>query len=131
LTLSYATSRYQYGQSRYNDPSRFLEELGNSNIDSLMSISKEKTGFPKPKILGNFKKLGPQKVPALGIDPSDFQPSPASQIKEGMKVIHLKFGQGTVKSIDERMVASIYFADLSDSQEKRIMLKYAKLQIVD
>lgn len=131
LTLSYASSRYQYGQARYNDPSRFLEELGDSNLDSLMSISKEKTGFPKPKVLGNFKKLGQQKVPALGIDPKDFKASAAGNIKEGMTVIHLKFGQGVVKTIDERMVATIFFDDLSDSKEKRIMLKYAKLQIVE
>lgn len=131
LTLSYASSRYQYGQSRYNDPSRFLEELGDSNLDALMSITKEKKEFPTPKVLGNFKKLGPKAVPALGIDPSDFKASPATQIKEGMKVIHLKFGQGEVRSIDERLVATIYFADLNDSQEKRIMLKYAKLQIVE
>jgi DNA helicase-2/ATP-dependent DNA helicase PcrA len=131
LTLSFATSRYQYGQSRYNDPSRFLEELGQTNIDSLMSISKEKPSFAKPKILGNFKKLGANKVPSLGIDPGDFKASPASQIKEGMKVLHLKFGQGLVKTIDERLVATIFFDGLSDGKEKRIMLKYAKLQILD
>jgi len=132
LTLSYATSRYQFGQARYNDPSRFLEELGDGNLDSIYSIKKEEPkGFGTPKVLGNFKKLGPKKVPALGIDPADFKASPASQIKEGMKVLHLKFGRGDVRSIDERLVATIFFADLSDSQEKRIMLKYAKLQIVE
>ncbi|MFT6337766.1 MAG: DNA helicase-2/ATP-dependent DNA helicase PcrA [Halioglobus sp.] len=131
LTLSFATSRYQYGNARYNDPSRFLEELGQTNIDSLMSISKENPTLGKPKVLGNFKKLGPQKVPSLGIDPGDFKASPATRIKEGMTVVHLKFGQGVVKTIDERMVATIFFEGLSDSKEKRIMLKYAKLQILD
>ncbi|MFT4534114.1 MAG: DNA helicase-2/ATP-dependent DNA helicase PcrA [Saprospiraceae bacterium] len=131
LTLSFATSRYQYGNARYNDPSRFLEELGQTNIDSLMSITKEQQSFGTPKVLGNFKKLGPQKVPSLGIDPGDFKASSASQIKEGMNVLHLKFGQGLVKTIDERLVATIFFDGLSDSKEKRIMLKYAKLQILD
>lgn len=131
LTLSFAASRYQYGQTRYNDPSRFLDEIGEHNLDSLISINKNKPDFPQPKILGNFKKLGPTKTPSLGINPSDFSASPANAIKEGMTVIHLKFGQGKVKSVDERMVASIYFDGLSENQEKRIMLKYAKLQIVD
>ena len=132
LTLSFATSRYQYGNVRYNDPSRFLEEIGDNNTSALMSITKEKKGFPEPKILGNFKKVGSgKKTPSLGIDPSDFQPSPAHTIKEGMKVIHLKFGQGVVKSVDERMVATIYFDGISDTPEKRIMLKFAKLQILE
>lgn len=131
LTLSFAQNRYQYGQMRFNDPSRFLEEIGDANLDSLINITKERPSFPEPKILGNFKKVGPPKRPALGIDPSDFSASAPGQIKEGMQVIHLKFGQGTVKSIDERMVATIYFDGLSSNKEKRIMLKYAKLQIVE
>jgi DNA helicase-2/ATP-dependent DNA helicase PcrA len=34
LSLSYATSRYQFGQFRYNDPSRFLEEIDEEHFDS-------------------------------------------------------------------------------------------------
>ena len=89
-------------------------------------------GFPPPKKLqGNFKKIGsPRKASTLAINPADFKPSPGHMIKEGMEVIHLKFGQGEVQSIDERYVATIIFRDLPDNQEKRIMLQYAKLQIV-
>lgn len=133
LTLSYANSRYQYGNVRFNDMSRFLEEISDENIDALQSIKKNTGGgtpFGQPKILiGNFSKTS--KTPALAIDPADFSPSPSHTIKEGMKVLHLKFGQGKVTSIDERDVATIYFDALHDNKEKRIMLKYAKLQIVD
>lgn len=130
LTLSYANSRYQYGNMRFNDMSRFLEEISDANIDALQSIKKkpnEVFGSPK-KLIGNFKKTA---VPKLAIDPADFYPSPSHTIKEGMKVLHLKFGQGKVMSIDERDVATIYFEGLHDNREKRIMLKYAKLQILD
>ncbi len=34
LTLSYAGSRYQFGQFRFNDPSRFLEEIDDEHFDS-------------------------------------------------------------------------------------------------
>lgn len=130
LTLSYANSRYQYGNVRFNDVSRFLEEISDANIDALQSIKKSSgSTFGQPKILGNFKKLG-QPPAALAMDPADFVPSPSHTIKEGMKVLHLKFGQGKVQSIDERDVATIYFDALSDNKEKRIMLKYAKLQIL-
>ena len=131
LTLSFASSRYQYGQTRYNDPSRFLDEIGEHNLDSLISINKSRPDFPQPKILGNFKRLGGAKKALPKIDPSGFVPNKAGEIKPGMTVLHLKFGKGEVKSVDERMVASIFFGDLSENQEKRIMLKYAKLQIVD
>jgi DNA helicase-2/ATP-dependent DNA helicase PcrA len=129
LCLTYANSRYQYGQMRYNDPSRFLEEISDNNLDSIISITK-KPEFPEPKILGNFKPLGTKK-PMISINPSDFVAANPNDIKAGMEVIHLKFGQGKVISVDERLVATIIFDGLSDTPEKRIMLQFAKLQIVE
>jgi hypothetical protein len=48
-----------------------------------------------------------------------------------MKILHMKFGEGIVQSIDDRSVATIVFDQLSDNSEKRIMLQFAKLQILD
>ena len=45
--------------------------------------------------------------------------------------MHLKFGEGKVMKIDERQVATIHFKEIYDSPEKRIMLQYAKLQILE
>ncbi len=136
LTLSYANSRYQYGQMRFNDPSRFLEEISEDCIDGLSHITKShedrRSGLGEPKLLGNFKPV-PKRLnkPVLGIDAKDFHASPMHKIKEGMAVLHLQFGKGKVQSIDERHVATILFPDLEDNNEKRIMLQYAKLQIVE
>ncbi|KXK37131.1 MAG: UvrD-helicase domain-containing protein [Saprospiraceae bacterium] len=129
LCLTYANSRYQYGQTRFNDPSRFLEEISEHNLDTLITISK-KPSFAEPKILGNFKPLNSRK-PAISINPADFVASNPTDIKPGMEVIHLKFGQGKVLTVDERLVATIMFDGLSDAPEKRIMLQFAKLQIVE
>ena len=64
------------------------------------------------------------------IDVTDFVPNDPDEINEGMKVMHMKFGEGLVKSIDERKVATIYFDQVPENPEKRIMLQYAKLQIL-
>ncbi len=135
LTLSYANSRYQFGQMRFNDPSRFLGEISAANVDSAMashnSISNDV--FGAPKLLGNFKKLEPRQEAMLAIDPSQFKPSPSSMIEEGMRVMHLKFGEGEVITIDgerDNKVATISFKRLEDS-ERRIMLRFAKLQILE
>ena len=129
LCLTYANSRYQYGQVRYNDPSRFLEEISNNNLDSVITITK-KPEFPEPKILGNFKKPG-LKAPSPVVRQEDFTAADPSSIKPGMTVVHLKFGRGKVQSVDERMVATILFDDVTDSPDKRIMLQFAKLHIVE
>jgi len=129
LCLSFANSRYQYGNVRYNDSSRFLEEISPKNIDSLISITQTPKGFGEPKILQGIKPIGPQKA-KINVNPDDFKPSDPTTIQAGMEVIHLKFGQGKVLSVDNKLVATIYFDGLSDSPEKRIMLKFAKLQVV-
>lgn len=130
LTLTFANSRYQFGQMRFNDVSRFLEEIPDEFTDSTV-LSQSKPSFPEPKIVGNFKKVEAPKPQLSKTSIANFKPSPVSDIKVGVKVLHLKFGEGTVKNIDERSVATIYFDQMGSSAEKRIMLKYAKLQVLD
>jgi len=127
LTLTYANSRYQFGNMRFNDVSRFLEEIPESATDS--TILTKKKDFPQPKILGNFKKVGAGRLPQ--VDAAKFVASPITAIKEGVSVMHLKFGKGKVVSIDQRKVATIRFDQISDNPEKRIMLQYAKLQVLN
>jgi DNA helicase-2/ATP-dependent DNA helicase PcrA len=137
LTLSYATSRYRYGQMRYNEPSRFLEEVPSQHIEAtafVRSLDREEPsstgGSPqKSGIQGNFQKSSP----GLKIDPADFKPSPAGDIQPGMKVLHLKFGAGKVLAIDggaNNRIATIFFSEM-DNPQRRIMLKFARLQILD
>ncbi|MCB0707077.1 MAG: UvrD-helicase domain-containing protein [Saprospiraceae bacterium] len=144
LTLTYADSRYQYGQMRYNQASRFLEEIdpkhmdiasplgtkGNSTrIESRMGD--DASGAGGASVKGHFKKAANLRGPA--VDPKTFRPSPMSEIQAGMKVLHLSFGEGKVLSLDgakDNPVATIFFQQI-DNPQRRIMLKFAKLQVVE
>ena len=132
LTLTYANSRYRYGKTLYNEPSRFLEEIPGTHVESTSSIRSRSHGTFAPagktgaKVIGNFKQK--QRQRPLAIDPDSFKPSPSSQIQTGMKVLHLKFGEGKVISIDggeDNRVATIMFQGI-DNPQRRIMLKFAK-----
>ena len=130
LVLSYATSRYQFGQFRYNDPSRFLEEIDDEHIETTVE-RRGKPTLPEPKLLADRPSRKRDYEPR--VSPADFKPSPSEQIAEGMEVLHLQFGRGRIVSIDgarENRVATIHFSDGDDS-ERRIMLRFAKLQIVE
>lgn len=138
LSLSYANSRYKFGQVRYNEPSRFLEEIPRQALESttaLPSRSRVETSVgpaPTAKVMGNFTRRSDPPPPQ--IDPKDFKPSPSEAIQTGMKVLHLKFGEGKVLAIEggkDNRLATIEFKHLSDSPQKRIMLKFAKLQILE
>jgi DNA helicase-2/ATP-dependent DNA helicase PcrA len=136
LTLSFANSRYQYGQMRYNDPSRFLEEISDEWIDTptIRSGSGGRAAqVPKARVTGGPRPQGVQAPSVKKIDPSTFKPSPMHKLQEGQKVLHLKFGEGKILKLDgsnDKKVATIHFHEI-DKPERRIMLKFAKLQILD
>jgi len=134
LTLSFATSRYRHGKYSNNSPSRFLNEIPLDNMDSsFSSLSKPTTGIaerPQRSTVTGVKRERTQAK--LSINVADFKPSPSALIKEGQKVLHLKFGEGVVEQVDgrsDKKVATINFPQI-DSPKRRLMLKFAKLQIL-
>jgi len=130
LTLSYAGSRYQFGQFRYNDPSRFLDEIDQEHFDSTVE-RRGRQALPEPKLL--MDRPGRRRDYEPRVSPADFKVSPTEEIAEGMEVLHMQFGKGRVVSIDgarENRVATIQF-DEGEDNERRIMLRFAKLQIVE
>jgi DNA helicase-2/ATP-dependent DNA helicase PcrA len=143
LTLSYAASRYRYGQMRYNEPSRFLNEVDWSHLDVANPLAHQGSGSARfghesttePRragVSGNFKRAAGNSGKLMA-DPKTFKPSPSDSIQAGMEVLHLKFGKGKVLSIDGakgNRVATIFFQDI-DNKQRRIMLKFAKLQILN
>lgn len=139
LTISYAAQRYRFGTQRLSEPSRFLGELPPESIESTASIrsnsNTEREEAPLARVVGNFvRKTANPIASAVAIDPANFKPSPTEQVKKGMTILHLKFGEGKVLSIDgnkDNPVATIHFKDIEAPQQRRIMLKYAKVQIVE
>ncbi|TXB70172.1 ATP-dependent helicase [Phaeodactylibacter luteus] len=142
LTLSYANSRYRYGQMRYNEPSRFLQEIPLERLEEVSGSrnptvrpgfsTSEQAGSGGAKVSGHFRKPGRPAV-APGIDPKTFKADNPADIQAGMKVLHLKFGEGKVLAVDgaaSSRIATIFFKDAEDPQQRKIMLKFAKLKII-
>ena len=135
LTLSYCNNRYQYGQIRSNDPSRFISEIPEDSLDPMSAIvANPNPSFAAPKVLGGLKPKKLNSSPkALSINVSDFKPNNPNEIMEGMRVLHLKFGEGLVLSIDgnpSNRIAKIKFDQIED-EDKRIVLRFAKLQVLN
>lgn len=140
LTLTYAKTRYKYGQIRENEPSRFLEEIDEQHFDIVggygagRATAKEMPSSPRSGVSGSFAApRNRQQVSAQpSIDPAGFKPSAPDAIVAGATVLHLKFGEGKVLSVDgskDNKVAAIQFKG-DDLPERRIVLKFAKLQVL-
>jgi DNA helicase II / ATP-dependent DNA helicase PcrA len=127
LTLTFATSRYKFGQHRNDPPSRFLEEVGSDNLEKttpLASASQRSTVSG----LGLRKPTAP---PPPTINPADFKPAHPAAIKTGARILHLRFGEGEVLSIEgdkDNLIANILFK--ATDEEKKIVLKFAKLMLL-
>ncbi|MGA1307890.1 MAG: ATP-dependent helicase, partial [Candidatus Kapaibacteriota bacterium] len=135
LYLTYAQRRYRFGELTYSAPSVFLNEIAPHTLEYVNApistqrygdsarVHTPKTKAPKPSPF--FDDLSP-------IDDSFSQIEPEqSELSPGMKVYHEKFGVGTVQFLSgegEKRQATVMFQDIG---RKQLLLKFAKLQILD
>ncbi len=150
LTLSCAEQRYRFGNLTLSEPSRFIDEIDPALIDrpqkaafhgtsSFGGGSRFGRSFNEPERHG-FKKIENTSAtshpspstpnPSPITNPQNFEPSNPDLLQEGMRVLHQKFGMGTILSIDgagANKKATVRF-DTSDT--KQLMLKFAKLTII-
>ena len=145
LTLSYAEQRYRYGNLTLSERSRFVDEIDANLIEQTQKASfrgtssygggrtfgrrinePEQHGFRKLEETPSFSKPSFSQPAA----PQNLEPSNPDLLQEGMRVMHAKFGAGTVLSIDgagANKKASVRF---DTAGMKMLMLKFARLAIL-
>lgn len=165
LWVSYANTRYRFGSLVQNEPSRFIGEIPEEQVDRSFAgggaRNQTGTGFgnngsaydrmhgggfggatagaehkygPPP----NKKETRPSYIPpkpymkTIEHNPSpDFIASDTSGLQAGQKVEHQKFGFGEVIKMEGSAVNPVATVRFQYNGEKKIMLNYAKLRIVE
>jgi len=166
LWLSYANSRYRFGNLVQNDPSRFLDEMPEEYLDKSyagggtknQSFNNMGSAFQRmsksfgysdyndiqqaEKKYGAPPKQSTEKKPSYITPPNrveikqhipseNFMASDTSNLQEGQKVEHQKFGYGIVTKIEGSAHNPIATVKFNLNGDKKIMLNYAKLRIVE
>ncbi len=163
LWITYANTRYKFGQIVQNEPSRFLDEIPEDFVDKSYAGGgiRNQKGFQSSafeRMNGSWgnkpafeaeKKYGPppskNKPATPGYLPpksnytkpvehtpsSDFVASDTSNLKEGQKVEHQKFGFGEVLKMEGSINNPVATVKFELNGEKKIMLNYAKLKILE
>ena len=132
LTISYAESRFRWGTPTMCEPSRFIEEIDQSYIEKprkKISFQENKpySSSASQKPLTNLKRL--EKEPQAPYE--SIESASPDELKEGMTVLHQKFGQGKITEIDgtgASKKATVKFAAVGS---KQLILKFAKLTIIN
>ncbi len=135
LFFSYANTRYRFGRLKSCEPSRFLEEVdpGFIYVNRKYSAKEpimQSSHYAKSLISGINNQPKKSSNYHYGHKPSpDFQPSDTSNLAEGMKVEHPKFGFGKVVRMEldgANRKAKVMFDNFG---EKTLLLSFAKLKI--
>lgn len=161
LWITYANTRYKFGSLVQNEPSRFIDELPENYLDrSFAGVSaKTQSGFatsayermnggwgataqaekrygapPGKKKDENPIYLGPKTPYPKVVEhkpTADFVASDTSNLQVGQKVEHQKFGFGEVIKMEGAAHNPVATVKFEQNGEKKIMLNYAKLRIVE
>ena len=158
--LSYANSRFKWGQFTYCEPSRFIQEIDEKFLEATSgkkSPSPSKSfdfGEERGKFSGGINKLPLQERPKSSSPPAPPMPPqidttklkkvdmnapvplPAGdwalphEIQVGVEVQHEKFGKGKVINVEGENPNEKATVFFPSEGQKQLLLKFAKLKIV-
>ncbi|MDG1913688.1 MAG: 3'-5' exonuclease [Crocinitomix sp.] len=142
-TLSYASSRFRWGNIVTSEPSRFIEEIDPDHLEmmnqprmnnmgggrSMNQFNMERKLGSKKPLFSDRRRLTPvneakPKKPAKGTTALELD------LKVGYNVIHERFGKGKVVGLEGTppTKATVFFPKAGN---KQLLLKFAKLEIVE
>ena len=167
ITLSYAQSRFRWGQQVNYPPSRFLKEVDRKFLnwpyeDGVMSIfrtdSSNSSGLFSSGTGRGVGAAGRSERPARSAQPSageafrrpaspaaggpsatapppprreNFFPDPVEKLRVGMNVEHERFGYGKIILLEGDVLNMRAVVAFNDGGQKTLLLKFAKLRIVE
>jgi DNA helicase-2/ATP-dependent DNA helicase PcrA len=157
LWITYANTRYKFGSLVQNEPSRFIDELPEKYLDRSFAGggSKNQGGFGTSAFERMNKGFGASSSAGWGskqqaenkkpsylspvarpqtkehVPSADFVASDTSALKVGQKIEHQKFGFGEVMKMEGAAHNPVATVKFELNGEKKIMLNYAKLRIVE
>ncbi len=155
-TITYAETRYKWGVPTYCQPSRFLRDIDPKYIEvkgeSIKSPGRSET-FKGQSKFDNFKGYSnkvqekePETVKPLNparrlsrispkqasiVQPSIDSGSDIAAIREGMLISHERFGEGRIVSLEGESPNIKATVDFNGAGKKQLLLKFAKLIIIE
>lgn len=134
LTITFCKSRYRFGQLQYNEPSRFLSEVEEQFVN-FHTFRRERTPVSRTSSLPLRGTPAASAIPMRSrkraMTPDTFEADDLTNLADGMNVEHSKFGPGQVLKVEgsgNERKATVFF---TDKGEKVLLLKYAKLKILE
>src|SRR3989338_10691841 len=127
LYLSHVRERQLFGSAQYNLPSRFLEEIPKELINFVGAVHCGRPVFGQPR---RGAPTDFDEHDQRGYEDDFDQSQKQHPFKRGTRVRHPQFGVGTIRAsegMDDALKLTVAF---SSGQIKKLLLKYANLEIL-
>ena len=139
LILSFATSRFRFGNLLPCEPSRFIDEIDNEFLEfspatsykSRLTDSKQSKQFSRKTNSSGLKRtISKQNKPSFHRPPAteNFVAEDIKDIALAMKIEHQRFGIGTVTKLEPASNPEKATIRFDEFGEKTLVLKFAKLR---
>ncbi|HNW56570.1 MAG TPA: UvrD-helicase domain-containing protein [Bacteroidales bacterium] len=137
-TLSYALNRYKWGNLERSNPSRFLREIDqkflsfpqsggkpfqNNSHQAAKPVSLREEPLPYTRS-DKFKKIQKAEQPSA----VPFTATDSSLFSEGDSVLHERFGNGVIVSIEGESPNTTATVEFEKNGKKKLLLRFAKLK---
>ncbi len=143
--VSFARTRYKYGEQSSARPSRFIQEIDEQYVEfggdqikvpfnrqqfgqnqAMKRNFQSPASTPRPGY--NFKKAS--SIPSEPAGDSRFASSSVSGLKEGTLIEHIRFGRGVIVGIEGTPPNAKATVKFDNVGVKQLLLKFAKLKIL-
>ena len=133
--VTFATSRFRFGNLTPCEPSRFIDEIDAQYLDMDLGGAKKESPLAiqqlgnRPTSSSVLLKNYTKNYTTHPVDPN-FEEGDVSQMQVGDKIQHIRFGYGQVTSMEgegPNKKASISF---DTAGEKTLVIKFAKMRLV-
>ncbi|MCX7987233.1 MAG: UvrD-helicase domain-containing protein [Bacteroidales bacterium] len=153
VLISYARNRYRWGKPVQCSPSRFIFEIDPKFVDykaDILNPTKNNTiswdefdkevKRPDPVVQAQVRNailLQKRRLVDMNTaskraseNPGNFETGYQGNLKAGMRVVHQQFGEGTIIAIEGNEPNQKATVNFDSGGEKKLLLKFARLQII-
>lgn len=127
--LSFATTRFRWGQITHGEPSRFITEIDPAFLEPIQASARP-TPEAKTKLAQQYRIPAHAKLKHMQTATAASSNVDVNAFSIGQTVMHNRFGKGEILDLDGPVDGKMATIRFEAHGEKRLLLKFAKLEIL-
>lgn len=131
LYLTYAHTRFRFGESTVNTRSRFVDEIDPKCLTCRAAVRRAVSSPPVARSVSRTvsRKSDDEKYFSDSMPDYERESQEVPQLRLGSRVVHESFGKGRIVAIDGKGERMRVLVDFEQEGRKQLMVKFANLRL--